>query len=484
MECLSKLKETELPPIEKFYSKLKKKAMAQEDYDYLKKVWEEKHFKSIHDLLVWYNNADVETLCTALGTHSKIYQEAFSLDMFKDAKSIPGLALRHLFQNLPSDVYFSVFNKKHSDVHTLLRDQMVGGPSIVFNRHQEANKTTIRGQKTTKSVQGYDANSLYLWCKMQQMPTEHPIRRRKENGFKAEYVDTFGFMAREWLEWKTYENRQKDKDFFIRHKFNGRERQLGKRHIRVDGWDGKKAYQFHGCMMHGHDCHLTQGKTHHPFKNKTLDEVRIKTNEITHYLENEVGVEVEELWECEWKKMKKDKNIATFLKKRQLTQKSVFGFKKDITKEDILTKVKSGSFFGLVQCDIHVPEHLKSHFEDMPPIFKNADITIDDIGEHMRDYCVKNKIFTQPRKALIGSYFGNEILLSTPLLQWYLNMGLEVTDVQQILEYKPKACFESFGEDVTAARRQGDKDTNSSILADTQKLLGNSGKYWCYWRIE
>ena len=45
---------------------------------------------------------------------------------------------------------------------------MVGGPSIVFSRHQEAGETKIRGGKPTKRVDGNDANALYLWAIMQQ----------------------------------------------------------------------------------------------------------------------------------------------------------------------------------------------------------------------------------------------------------------------------------------------------------------------------
>ena len=122
---------------------------------------------------------------------------------------------------------------------------------------------------------------------------------------------------------------------------SGKEHQLGKRHIRVDGWDGKKAYQFHGCMVHGHRCDLTQGKTHHPFKQKTLEEARSMTHAIKEYLESdEVGVKVEEMWECEWKKMKKEnKDISNFLKKRQLLQKSVFGYRKDITSDEDPTSI-------------------------------------------------------------------------------------------------------------------------------------------------
>ena len=75
----------------------------------------------------------------------------------------------------------------------------------------------------------------------QEHPTEHPIRRRKDNNFKSEKVDKFGRLAREWLEWVAFTEGK-----FIRHKFNGQERSLGDRHIRVDGFDGQNAYQFHG----------------------------------------------------------------------------------------------------------------------------------------------------------------------------------------------------------------------------------------------
>ena len=66
------------------------------------------------------------------------------------------------------------------------------------------------------------------------------------------------------------------------------------------------------------------------------------------------------------------------------------------------------------------------------------------------------------------------ILLTTPFLQWYLCHGLHVTNIQQTVEYRPKRCFQAFGDTVCMARRQGDQDPSKAILADTFKLLGNS----------
>ena len=40
----------------------------------------------------------------------------------------------------------------------------------------------------------------------------------------------------------------------------------------------------------------------------------------------------------------------------------------------------NGSFFGQIECDIAVPEHLKEYFAEMPPIFKNVEITYNDLS--------------------------------------------------------------------------------------------------------
>ena len=76
---------------------------------------------------------------------------------------------------------------------------------------------------------------------------------------------------------------------------------------------------------------------------------------------------------------------------------------------------------------------------------------------------------------LLGNFRGVKILLATPLLRWYLGHGLVVGRVYQIIEYEPNPCFRQFGESVSTTRRAGDEDPDKAIIADTMKLLGNSG---------
>jgi hypothetical protein len=45
----------------------------------------------------------------------------------------------------------------------MLKNNIRGGPSIFFHRYQE-------GDKLCKNIIGFDANALYFWAIMQNMP--------------------------------------------------------------------------------------------------------------------------------------------------------------------------------------------------------------------------------------------------------------------------------------------------------------------------
>ena len=77
-----------------------------------------------------------------------------NIDMFKDGVSVPGLTLLYLFNELPSNTFFTVFNQTNSDLHLLVKDNIVGGPAIIFHRYHEKDITKIRGEETCRSIVG------------------------------------------------------------------------------------------------------------------------------------------------------------------------------------------------------------------------------------------------------------------------------------------------------------------------------------------
>ena len=92
----------------------------------------------------------------------------------------------------------------------------------------------------------------------------------------------------------------------------------------------------------------------------------------------------------------------------------------------------------------------------------------------MEEYAEKEGIMSQPRRMLISSFHLKNGTIITPLLLYYLHLGLECTKIHRFVQYTPKKCFSSFVQSAVNARRQGDENSNSSVVAETRKFLANS----------
>ena len=92
----------------------------------------------------------------------------------------------------------------------------------------------------------------------------------------------------------------------------------------------------------------------------------------------------------------------------------------------------------------------------------------------MKNYAEKKKIMVSTREMLISSFTLQNGTLITPLQLFYLQLGLVCTKVPCFVEYTPKKCFNSFVQSAVNSRRQGDENPNSSVVAETMKLLANS----------
>ena len=97
--------------------------------------------------------------------------------------------------------------------------------------------------------------------------------------------------------------------------------------------------------------------------------------------------------------------------------------KNPMTLEDFKKKVVSKSIFGLVLCDVFTPDNLKDHFAQFPPVFKNASVSRDDVGQYTKQLCEDFDVLKKPRRTLIASYFGNNQLFTTDQLSWYIEHG-------------------------------------------------------------
>ncbi|XP_078487846.1 uncharacterized protein LOC113475635 isoform X1 [Ciona intestinalis] len=154
------------------------------------------------------------------------------------------------------------------------------------------------------------------------------------------------------------------------------------------------------------------------------------------------------MWGCEWKRIQReDPTAKAFRNKYKNLKKKSFPNKEAIiegivsgnkyrlgAKRKVNTRFIVDELYGLAEVDINVPQELKKRFAHYPPIFKNHMVSRDDIGQHMKEFAEANHIMRQPRRSLIGSFYGNKIFLTTPILKWYLKKGLVITRVYEFIE--------------------------------------------------
>ena len=197
---------------EEFYSSLKGGiTISQEEYQNFRDEFSKRGCVTMKDWLKEYNLVDVKPFIEALEkTREQYYPD--EIDLLKDAVSIPGISMMYVLNE-------ALKRKKYSEpdlfapgepckcecssddcgktegcekckeirdnckictkneAYEMLTTGMIGGPSIVFCRYAEAGVSKIRSHiysradaKICRSVQGLDANSLYLFCSGQEMP--------------------------------------------------------------------------------------------------------------------------------------------------------------------------------------------------------------------------------------------------------------------------------------------------------------------------
>ena len=166
--------------------------------------------------------------------------------------------------------------------------KIVGGPSIIFHRYHEKDVTRIRGKDLCKKVIGYDANSLYLFCLAQEMPTGFYSLLEKKNEYKREVR-----YSRESIQWLDYIMRRDT--FSIKHAENGGENRIG--NYLVDGYHEptNTIYEYHGCFYHKHFCHRW-------YNEKKWGETIERKQAL-----KELGYNVVSITSCEWLKQTESK---------------------------------------------------------------------------------------------------------------------------------------------------------------------------------
>ena len=174
------------------------------------------------------------------------------------------------------------------------------------------------------------------------------------------------------------------------------------------------------------------------------------------------------MWECEWWRQYKTTTIV------ELRVRENFPYRRSLTEHELLEGIKSGKFFGYVQCGIEVPENLKTNFVYFLPIIENTLVSKNNFGDFTKTYVEDEGIFFQPQKMLLSCSTSQNGTLITLLLLFYLQLGLVVTKKPRFVDYTPKKFLNRFIQAGVNARMNFDENPNSSVVTETVKLRANS----------
>ena len=101
-------------------------------------------------------------------------------------------------------------------------------------------------------------------------------------------------------------------------------------------------------------------------------------------------------------------------------------------------------------------------------------LPIPDIGCLMKQHAEKEDIMVQPRRMPISSFILTYGTTITLLFLFYLKLGLVCNKIHLFVQYTPRKGFINFVESAVDAGRHGDETSNSSVVAETMKLLANN----------
>lgn len=67
--------------------------------------------------------------------------------------------------------------------------------------------------------------------------------------------------------------------------------------------------------------------------------------------------------------------------------------------------------------------------------FCNEEIPFEAVGEYTQNTARKLQVSENPRRLLVGGVRARKIVLATPLLEWYMEHGLVISRVYQVVEF-------------------------------------------------
>ena len=330
----------DLPTTEDFYSQLKgKNLLGDTKYErhrnYIEKVikvWHDQKCETLKDFLLYYNRLDVQPFALAMIQWLKnfhLYQpdgrvnRKEGVDVLKTSIGIPGVARQLMYNSAsaqPGFKGFTLFDEQNRDRDDRFRNNIVGGPSVIYSFHHKAGQTRLRDPvkgKLCRSVLGIDATALYASRIRKPLPHGPAIRYDPCDPPEG---STDSDPGERWFQRKMacqMDSRVSMKFLVeqgnpnygaypdLKHLYNqGRETKFGP--FAVDGvsYEQRTILEYNGCWYHGcPDCWAKKARTT-PEQDREQEFRYRRTQARAKWLEEKTGCRVKQVWGCDPKAMR------------------------------------------------------------------------------------------------------------------------------------------------------------------------------------
>ena len=401
---------------------------------------------SFEDFISTRNGTVCEQLFDVITVMAEYFERVVNCDMFTHCSlsSLSYQAMMQLYDK--SQLPFYTLSDKNKFYAEEIQKFCWGGLNFVLSNHVTTGnddkfpyqaKYTSCGDKINEIV-SFDINSQYLNCFTKDLPTGVPIIiSRNGNTFKPTIETNSDNVSLESLRWLEYEmeNNSVITGHKIQHGLNGGEVIVSG--IKVDGFleigTQKYCWLFDGCYWHScFDCYPTESLD----GPKQLEQMEKQhDDDITREKLQQVAT-LFHMKECVWEKLKKSTRFSP---------RPIF-LREPIQEKDLL----SPHFFGFIKCRLKMDKKRFEHFKwlGMTPLFDKVD-------------------------SVLVPTESSTILVYSPLLQWYLSLGITVTFVEYAIEYRASKPLCLFARKLETLR-QAAYNKNDVTMTELIKIIGNT----------
>ena len=500
---VKQLKETrEFPPFEAFFNTLKNTMGCTEKiYLEAKKLFDDRinlpandplKWHSMIDYLRWYNDLDVLPLVLAIKYWFNAFREQFDIDGYQYA-SLASMSQAAMFQQYDQKAPF-LYSLPHwkKSLSDLFKKSIVGGLTTCLHRAvildgsegPIASKIADNGDSFT-SVVPFDFNSLYPWALLQNMPCGPGVhwdpvdKNGKERPFyvKKAILPDSSMSELRFLEYlSNHDKRFQDANgnpFQIEHSYYRGQKVI--EGFKVDGFcttpTNSFVIEFNGCFHH-RPCPHSGCKFHEHFDENRLQDYEWYKKEtvLQKWCDDNNGILIVK-WECKFRP-NDHRNLRTKALPRIMRPFE------PRTPKHISELVRSGELFGFVECSLKSSEKLIEKYRNLnfPPIIRREKVKFDMLSPYMqrRMNSLERKFPKEGIETVVNAWNSKDkILVFTPLLKWYLNLGIVIVEVGEIIQYQEEKCFETFVNNCVDGRIEASR-AKKDTAAQTFKVAMNS----------